>query len=157
MDFELPSLPKSVVFNSAVLAAIALSAIIAIVLLWQFLPTFLEEEIILNPAGELKANFTYLRAVSPGEEWQVNGTLRNPSAERLNNITIRLVSDSNIEGAEYFIPSIGPKQMEEFVLDARIRAAAFEGEGTAQVAVKVGDEPSKAYEMPILITRESDD
>ena len=154
MAIELPSLPKSIVFNSSMIAAIALSALIALVFLWQFLPVLMDVPVPANITAELKVDFTYQRTVAPGDDWQLNGTAKNPSDETVNNIVVRVLSDSNVQGADYNIPFLEPGATKGFTISTKIRDAAYEGETSAKALVSVGADVPAEYEIPLTIKRE---
>ncbi|MFC2174596.1 hypothetical protein ACFLQ2_01890 [archaeon] len=154
MALELPSLPKSVVFNSSVIAAIAMSALIAIIFLWQFTPMLMGTLVAPEDSKkELSVDFYYLRQATPGLPWQVNGTATNPGNETLTNINLRIFSDSNIDGADYDIASLAGGATANFTIDAKIRASAFEGKFTAQAIVSVEGQAPTEYAIPVSISR----
>lgn len=150
MDFELLSLPKVVVINSALIAAIGLSALIAMVGFWQLLPAFVEQPINPEPSA-LEVNFTYLQTVAPGTDWDINGTAKNPSNASLAGIKVRMFSDGNIQGYEYLIPALGPGESLDFTLKPRIKESAIAGNHTAQLVVTVPDTLPAEYALEISI------
>jgi hypothetical protein len=150
MDFELPSLPKAVVINSALIAAIGLSALIAMVGFWQLLPAFVDRPAQPGQSA-LEVNFTYLQTIAPGTDWGINGTARNPSNTSLAGIKVRMFSDGNIQGYEYLIPSLGPGESLDFALKPRIKDSAVSGNHTAQLVVTVPDTLPAEYALGITI------
>jgi len=154
MNFELPSLPKGVVINIALITAILLGALIAMVGFWTFLPLFMEP-VPEKQAPSLAVNFSYLRTVSPGMGWNINGTASNPSNESLNNIKVRVFSDGNVEGYELVIPTLAAGKKTEFVLYPKIKPSAALGKFTVQTVVSVPDTFPAEYELNITISKEA--
>ena len=151
MNFELPSLPKGVVINSALITAILLGSLIAVIGLWTFLPLFMKAP-PKKQASSLAVNFSYLRTVAPGMDWNINGTATNPSNKTLANIKIRVFSDGNVEGYELVIPSLAAGEKKPFVLYPKIKPSAAFGNFTVQTVVSVPDEFPSEYELGIHIT-----
>lgn len=150
MAFELPSLPKTVVIHAALISAILLSAVIAIVGFWTFLPLFMDAPNELK-AGSLEIDFAYIQTVTPGMNWNINGTAHNPSDEAVEEVKIRVYSDGNIQGYEYFIPVLGTKETVSFVLKPKIKESASLGEYTSQTVVSVPGSFPAEYELRINI------
>ena len=151
MGFELPSLPKSVLLNSALIVAILLGAIIAMVGFWQFVPLLLNETTDEQRPSELEIDFTYMRVVTQGEFWNISGVARNPSNETLNNIKIRIFSDGNIQGYEHTIVTLEGKEQLNFTLYPKIKESALLGDFTAQTVVSVPDTLPAEYMLDIVI------
>lgn len=154
MDFDLPSLPKSVVLNSSLIAAILLGAIIAVLAAWTFMPLFLEDVGDQKQQSELVVDFSYLRVVNPGMDWPINGTASNPSNETLNNIKLRVFSDGNIQGYEQIMPSLAAGEIKNFTLYPKIKTSASLGNFTVQTVVSVPDTFPAEYELDIRIEEE---
>ena len=154
MDFELPSLPKGMVLNFALITAILMGALIATVGFWTFLPLFMEPA-PAKQSPSLAVNFSYMRTVSPGTDWNINGTAINPSNGSLNNIKIRVFSDGNVEGYELVIPSLAAGERADFVLYPKIKPSAAMGKFTVQTVVSVPDTFPAEYELNVTISKEA--
>jgi len=152
MAFELPSMPKHVVINLSLIAAIGLSAIVAVVMLWQFMPLFTSQ--INEPVGQpkLNLNMTYTRDLTVGMQWTVSGTASNTGNETLRDIIIRIHSDGNMEGTNQTISTIEPGTSVPFTLRPRVKSSAAVGQFTAQLSVSVPDMLPTEYELSVTIS-----
>ena len=152
MAFELPSMPKHVVINLSLIAAIGLAALVAIVMLWQFLPLFTST--INEPVGQPKLNLdiTYTHDLTVGMAWTVEGNATNTGNDTLRDVIIRVHSDGNIEGVNKTIPLISAGTSVPFTLTPRVKSSAATGEFTAQLSVRVPETLPTEYELNIVIS-----
>ncbi len=151
MELELPSMPKFMVINIGLISAILLSAVIGIVILWQFIPILLTEN-VTNTQPEITLDIQYHRLATLGNTWTINGTATNTGNETLTNMKIFIHSDGNIHGDEVNISVISASETVDFSLKSRVKKSASKGPFTAQLSVTVPETIPAEYELSYTIS-----
>jgi hypothetical protein len=148
---EIPTIPKSFMVNFNMLMIVVIFFVITFVGLATFIPAFLGNETITPSRQQLNVQFTYERVAYVGQPWAVQATVNNPGKQPIDNVTIRIFSDGNVEGDTLELESVLPETTKDYDLRPSIKPAAITGNHSVETFVLIAGEAADQRKLDIEI------